>query len=134
MALPHGVVGWSAMIMVFSNHIHLLFSTVNYGNLLYHMVVLLLNRWRQILVWIDVGVCYKYAGKETLYILLSTPWRIFFCGSFLLFMFRVASILSSVYCRLVVTCWEKVDLLALVCDVNCFLSLSHVVSWVRCDT
>ena len=64
-ALLHGVMCWSAMIMVFSNHIHLLFSIDNYGNLLYHRVVLLLNRWRQILVWIDVGVCNEYVGKET---------------------------------------------------------------------
>ena len=30
-----------------------------------------------------------------------------------------------------VICWERADLLALACDVYCFLSLSHVVSWVR---
>ena len=35
---------------------------------------------------------------------------------------------ASVHCCLVV----RVDLLALVCD--CVLSLSHVVSWVRCGT
>ena len=26
---------------------------------------------------------------------------------------------ASVHCRLVVTCWERADLLALVCDVYC---------------
>ena len=42
---------------------------------------------------------------------------------------------TSVLCCLVVTCWERADLLALVCDVYCFfLLLSHVVSWVSCDT
>ena len=37
---------------------------------------------------------------------------------------------ASVHCCLVVTCWERVDLLALVGDVDCILLLSHVVSWV----
>ena len=41
----------------------------------------------------------------------------------------------SVHCCLVVTCWERADLLALVYDVKlCFLSLSHVVSLVKCGT
>ena len=34
--------------------------------------------------------------------------------------------------RLSIACWERADLLALVCDVKSVLSLSHVVSWVRC--
>ena len=37
------------------------------------------------------------------------------CGSFLLFMFRVNHAFLSVHCSLVVTCWERVNLLALVC-------------------
>ena len=38
-------------------------------------------------------------------------------------------------CSLVVTCWEKVDLLALFCVMFlCVLSLSHTVLWVRCGT
>ena len=41
---------------------------------------------------------------------------------------------ASVYCCLVVACWERADLLALVGDVYVFLLLSHVVSWVRCGT
>ena len=32
-ALPYGVMGWSAIIMVFPDHIHLLFSIVNYENI-----------------------------------------------------------------------------------------------------
>ena len=39
---------------------------------------------------------------------------------------------ASVLCCLVVTCWERADLLALVGMFIVFLSLSHVVSWVRC--
>ena len=40
---------------------------------------------------------------------------------------------ASVHCGLVGTCWERIDLLALVCELR-FLSLCHVVSWVRCGT
>ena len=40
---------------------------------------------------------------------------------------------ESVHCSLVVTCWERADLWAIVDDVFffSFLLLSHVVSWVR---
>ena len=41
---------------------------------------------------------------------------------------------ASVYCFLVVTCWERADLLALVGDVYCIFVTSHVVSWVWCGT
>ena len=41
----------------------------------------------------------------------------FFCLVF------VMSLCASVYLCLVVTCWKRADLLALVCDVS--LSLSH---------
>ena len=42
----------------------------------------------------------------------------------------------SVYMCLVVTCWERVDLLALVCGVSdCeFFYFPIDNSWVRCDT
>ena len=33
---------------------------------------------------------------------------------------------------LVVTCWERADLLALVCDVYCDVLTFPLVSWVRC--
>ena len=39
--------------------------------------------------------------------------------------------------RLVVTCWERADLLAVVDDVYCIFvtfPFSHVVSWARCGT
>ena len=54
----------------------------------------------------------------------------------MLFMSCVCRALASVHCCLVVTCWERADPLALVCnDVKfVFLSLSHVVSWVMCGT
>ena len=39
----------------------------------------------------------------------------------------------SIHCSLVVTCWERADLLALLYVMfYCVLSLSHVVSCVRC--
>ena len=45
--------------------------------------------------------------------------RYFCCGSFMLFLSCVCYtfVRASVYCCLVVTCWERADLLALVCDV-----------------
>ena len=68
--------------------------------------------------------------------LLTIPWRCFFCGYFLLLMFRVChAILWSVYCSLVVTCLERADLLALLYVViYCVLSLPDGVSWVKYGT
>ena len=40
---------------------------------------------------------------------------------------------ASVYMCLVVTCWERADLLALVCGVCEFVTFP-LVSWVRCGT
>ena len=39
------------------------------------------------------------------------------------------SLCASVYMCFVVTCWERADLLALVCGVT-----FPLVSWVRCGT
>ena len=52
----------------------------------------------------------------------------------MLFMSSVCHAFSSVHCCLVVTCWERTDLLALFVTFNYVFSLSHVVSWVRCNT
>ena len=49
--------------------------------------------------------------------LLTIPRRCFFCGSLVLFMSCVFHAFMSVYWCLVVTCWGRTDLLALVCDV-----------------
>ena len=38
---------------------------------------------------------------------------------------------ASVHCCLVVTCWERADLLVFVGDVYCILLLTHVLTWVR---
>ena len=39
----------------------------------------------------------------------------------MLYLSCVCHALGSVHCCLVVTCWEKADLLVLVCDVNCVI-------------
>ena len=44
------------------------------------------------------------------------------------------SLCASVYMYFVVTCWERADLLALVCGVYCEFVTFPLVSWVRCDT
>ena len=44
------------------------------------------------------------------------------------------SLCASVYMYFVVTCWERADLLALVCGVYCEFVTSPLVSWVRCGT
>ena len=66
----------------------------------------------------------------------SIPRRYFFCGSFMfLFCFVFAlSLCASVYMCFVVTCWERADLLALVCGVYCEFVTFPLVSWVRCGT
>ena len=51
--------------------------------------------------------------------LLTVPRRYFFCRSFVLFISCVCHAFASVHCYLVVICWERADLLALVCDVYC---------------
>ena len=43
------------------------------------------------------------------------------------------SLCASV-CAFVVTCWERADLLALVCGAYCEFVTFPLVSWVRCGT
>ena len=67
-------------------------------------------------------------------ILLTVPGQCFFCGSFM-FLFCLVFVMSlSVYMCFVVTCWERADLLALVCGVYCEFVTFPLVSWVRCGT
>ena len=42
--------------------------------------------------------------------------------------------LYTLVVNLVVTCWERADLLALVCGVCCEFVTFPLVSWVRCGT
>ena len=44
------------------------------------------------------------------------------------------SLCASVYMFFVVTCWERADLLALVCGIYCEFVTFPLVSWVRCGT
>ena len=44
------------------------------------------------------------------------------------------SLCASVYMCFVVTCWERADLLALVCGVYCESVTFPLVSWVSCGT
>ena len=64
----------------------------------------------------EVGAV-KPIKAPTKILLLTVPRRYFFCGSFVLFMSYVCHALASVRCCLVVACWERADLFALVCDV-----------------
>ena len=41
---------------------------------------------------------------------------------------------ASVYMCLVVNCWERADLLALIVVFNCEFVTFPLVSWVRCGT
>ena len=60
---------------------------------------------------------------------------LFLFGSFmfLFYLVFVMSLCVSVYMCFVVTCWERADLLALVCGV-CEFATFPLVSWVRCCT
>ena len=60
-----------------------------------------------------------YLKPSSKIFLLTVTRRYFFCGSFVLFMYCACHAFASVRCCLVVTCWERADLLALVCDVYC---------------
>ena len=56
---------------------------------------------------------------------------------FVQFLFCLAfamSLCASVYMCFVVTCWERADLLSLVCGVYCEFVTYPLVSWVRCGT
>ena len=54
-------------------------------------------------------------------LLLTVPRQLFFCGSFLLVMphVGVCCAVVSIHCSLVVTCWERADLLAVGFIVFC---------------
>ena len=53
---------------------------------------------------------------------------LFFCHVFAMPLF------ASVFMCLVVTCWERTDLLAFVCGVQLWFVTFPLVSWVRCGT
>ena len=53
---------------------------------------------------------------------------------FLFYLVFALSLCASVYMCFVVTCWERADLLALICGVCCEFVTFPLVSWVRCGT
>ena len=53
---------------------------------------------------------------------------------FLFFLVFAMSLCASVYMCFEVTCWERADLLALVCGVCCEFVTFPLVSWVRSGT
>ena len=59
-------------------------------------------------------------------IILTVPRRCFFCGSFLLVRLHVGVCCAavSVLCSLVIICWERADLLAVM--LLCFVTSSNV--------
>ena len=66
----------------------------------------------------------------------TVPRRYFFCESltFLFCLVFAMSLCASVYMCFGVTCWERADLLALVCGVYYEFVTFPLVSWVRCGT
>ena len=73
---------------------------------------------------------HSMSGRQ-FYMTVSRRW--FFYGSILLFMFRVCLVFLSVYCSLVVTAGNGLtSWLSCIWCFIVFLSLSNVVSWVKC--
>ena len=69
-------------------------------------------------------------------LLLTVPIRYFFGGSFVLFLYCVCHAFASAHCCHLVTCWERADLLALVCGVKlcgCYFPIWYPGSGVVLD-
>ena len=103
-----------------------LVSWVRYGTWLYRF-----------LIFAPLLTLIMYTCKKLIYgnYFFYVPRQKFFCGSFMFFclMFVLPLWASVVWC-LVVTCLERVDLLALVCGVYCEFATFPLISWVRCGT
>ena len=57
------------------------------------------------------------------------------CGFYVFVLTCVCYVLCASVCMcFVVTCWERADLLALVCGVFCEFVTFPLVSWVGCGT
>ena len=81
----------------------------------------------------EVGAWNRFKPSSKIF-LLTVPRQYFFCGSFVLFMSCDCQSFASVHCCLVVTCLEGLTSWLLFVMFVVVLLLSHVVSWVRCDT
>ena len=60
--------------------------------------------------------------------ILTVSMRCFFCGSFLLLVFHVCRVFLSLQCSLVITCWERAGLLALLCVMVSFV-FCYIPMW-----
>ena len=122
-------------------HWYSVLCTVESLYLLHFLFYILIYMFLEMMHWLDSA----HSCKPNISMSWSTselrgrlaPWnrfkpssKIFFCGSFVFFVSCVSHVFASVYCCLVVTCWERGDLLLVMFII--FLLLSHVVSWVRC--
>ena len=77
----------------------------------------------------EVGTAKLVWGLQEKYFFTDRSKAVLLLWIILLFMFRVCQGFSSVHCSLVVTCWERANLLALVfCDVSlCFVTFPYGV-------
>ena len=80
-------------------------------------------------VWFDsLSPINNLSVKQGRVFLGWTSTKLLFCLVF------ARSLCASVYMCFVVTCWERADLLAIVCGVYCEFVTFPLVSWVRCGT
>ena len=95
-------------------------------------------------LWLAAVMQYTVSLKILIGLILSPPVKYFTDRSkavLLLWIFYVFVLscvcyvlCASVYMCFLVTCWERADLLALVCGVFCEFVTFPLVSWVRCGT
>ena len=79
----------------------------------------------------DMKICIVFGHTQIIFCFFFFT-KYFFCGSFM-FLFCLVfamSLCASIYMCFVVTCWERADLLALVCGVCCEFVTFPLVSWV----
>ena len=79
-------------------------------------------------IWLGLSPPVKYFTDRSKAVLLLWIFYVFVlsCVCYVL--------CASVYMCFLVTCWERADLLALVCGVFCEFVTFPLVSWVRCGT
>ena len=76
----------------------------------------------------EVGIWSFRCHLGTVLRIVCTSFMFLFCLVFAM------SLCATVYMCFVVTCWERADILALVCGVYCEFVTFPLVSWVRCGT
>ena len=135
-SLPYNaVVGLWSVIVEFPRHTHLFWVWLNhllvivtfgfaYISFTSFLKFLCLCFWCHKMVYPPV----KYFTDRSKAVLLLWIFYVFVlsCVCYVL--------CASVYMCFVVTCWERADLLALVCGVFCEFVTFPLVSWVKCGT